>query len=147
MPARYEKPGRAARVGNRVIRGLAEAGISIAGSRALTVRGRRSGQPRHVVVNVLSVDGVDYLVSPRGQAQWVRNARAAGEVEVGPRWHRRRWAVTEVADEAKPPLLRRYLARWHWQVKGVVLGLTPESSDSELAAAAPSFPVFALSAH
>ncbi|ORX06894.1 nitroreductase/quinone reductase family protein [Mycolicibacillus trivialis] len=145
MPDRYEEPGRVARVGNTVIRWLAEVGVSIAGSRALTVRGRRSGLPRHVVVNVLSSEGVDYLVSPRGQTQWVRNARAAGEVELGPRWARRRMAVTEIADEAKPQLLRRYLARWHWQVKGVVLGLTPESGDSELAAAAPSFPVFALS--
>ena len=47
-------------------------------------------------------------------------------------------------DAAKPELLRRYLARWYWQVKGYVAGLTPESSDEQLRAAAPSIPVFAL---
>ena len=53
-------------------------------------------------------------------------------------------AITEVGDAAKPELLRRYLARWYWQVKGYVAGLTPESSEEQLLAAAPSIPVFAL---
>jgi hypothetical protein len=49
-----------------------------------------------------------------------------------------------VPDPAKPELLRRYLDRWYWQVKGYVAGLTPESADEEFRAAAPSIPVFAL---
>jgi hypothetical protein len=49
-----------------------------------------------------------------------------------------------VADSAKPELLRRYLDRWYWEVKGHVAGLTPESGDEQLLAAAPSIPVFAL---
>ena len=52
-------------------------GIAIAGTRALRVRGRKTGKSRGVVVNVLTVDDVDYLVSPRGTTQWVRNVRAA----------------------------------------------------------------------
>jgi hypothetical protein len=74
----------------------------------------------------------------------VRNIRAAGAVDMGPRWHRRRLRTTEVADSAKPELLRRYLDRWYWEVKGHVAGLTPESGDEQLLAAAPSIPVFAL---
>ncbi|HEU4361296.1 MAG TPA: nitroreductase/quinone reductase family protein [Mycobacterium sp.] len=127
-----------------MIRWLAEFGISIAGTRALVVRGRKSGKPRRVVINLLTIDGVDYLVSPRGDTQWVRNARAAGVVELGPRWRRRPVRVVEVADDAKPELLRRYLGRWYWQVKGYVAGLTPQASDSQLLAAAPSIPVFVL---
>ena len=42
--------------------------------------------------------------------------------------------------------LRGYLARWYWQVKDYVLGLTPESSDAEFRTAAPSIPVFRLAA-
>lgn len=70
--------------------------------------------------------------------------RAAGEIEVGPRWRPRSAQATEVRDDDKPEVLRRYLQRWYWQVKGYVAGLTPESSDDELRAAAPSFPVFSL---
>lgn len=146
MPTRYEEPNRAARAANAAIRWLAELGVSIAGTRSLRVRGRKSGKPRAVVINLLTVDGVDYLVSPRGNTQWARNVRAAGVVEVGPRWRRRRMLATELGDAAKPEVLQRYLARWYWQVKGYVAGLTPESSDEELRAAAPSIPVFVLAA-
>ena len=144
MSVRYDEPNRVARAANALIRALAELGISIAGTRSLRVRGRKTGKFRGVVVNVLTVDGVDYLVSPRGTTQWVRNVRAAGVVEVGPRWHRRAVRATEVADPAKADLLRRYLDRWYWEVKGHIAGLTPDSGDDELRAAAPSIPVFAL---
>jgi deazaflavin-dependent oxidoreductase (nitroreductase family) len=144
MSVRYDEPDRAARAANALIRWLAELGISIAGTRALRVRGRKTGKARGVVVNVLTVDGVDYLVSPRGTTQWVRNVRAAGVVDVGPRWHRRELRTTEVADSAKPDLLRRYLDKWYWEVKGHIAGLTPNCGDDELRAAAPSIPVFAL---
>jgi hypothetical protein len=65
---------------------------------------------------------------------------------MGPRWRSERRRVSEVDDAAKPEVLRRYLARWYWQVKGYVAGLTPESSDEQLRAAAPSIPVFVLAA-
>jgi hypothetical protein len=146
MPTRYEEPNRAARAANAAIRWLAEMGISIAGTRALRVRGRKSGKQRGVVINLLTVDSVDYLVSPRGNTQWARNVRTAGVVEMGPRWRSERFRVTEVDDAAKPEVLRRYLAKWYWQVKGYVAGLTPESSDEQLRAAAPSIPVFVLAA-
>src|SRR6201999_3255842 len=144
MPTRYEEPNRAARAANAAIRWLAEMGLSIAGTRALRVRGRKSGKQRGVVINLLTVDSVDYLVSPRGNTQWARNVRAAGVVEMGPRWRSERFRVTEVDDAAKPEVLRRYLARWYWQVKGCVAGLTPESSDEQFRAAAPTIPVFVL---
>ncbi len=146
MPTRYEEPSAAARAANATIRWLAEMGISIAGTRALRVRGRKTGKQRKVVINLLTVDGVDYLVSPRGNTQWARNVRAAGVVEIGPRWRRQRARVSEVDDAAKPELLRRYLARWYWQVKDYVGGLTPDSSDEQLRAGAASIPVFKLAA-
>ena len=144
MTVRYDEPNLAARAGNEVIRWLAEAGVSIAGTRALRVRGRKTGKLRGVVINLLSVDGRDYVVSPRGNTQWARNARAAGSVETGPRWRSREVRIAEVAEDAKPQLLRRYLGRWYWEVKGHVGGLTPESTDDEMGAAASSIPVFEL---
>lgn len=145
MTVRYDAPGRLARTGNQLIRRLAEAGISIAGTTALRVRGRTSGTLRTVVVNLMAVDGREFVVAPRGNTQWVRNARAAGTVQTGPAWHRRTVSISEVADEAKPALLKRYLDRWYWEVKGHAGGLTPQSSDAELRAVAPSIPIFELS--
>ena len=144
MTTRYDAPNLAARAGNQLIRWLAEAGISLGGTRALRVRGRKTGKRRGVVINLLTVDGRDYVVSPRGNTQWARNARAAGVVEMGPRWRSRRVRISEVTDDAKPQLLRRYLDRWYWEVKGHVGGLTPSSTDDELRATAPSIPVFEL---
>lgn len=146
MPARYDEPNGVAKAANVLIRWLAEAGISIAGTRALRVRGRKTGEVRKVVINLLTVDNVEYLVSPRGNTQWARNVRAAGAVEVGPVWRRRSLRATEVADADKPEVLKRYLGRWYWQVKGYVAGLSPDSSEEQFGAAAPSIPVFALRA-
>lgn len=142
MTVRYDKPNLAARASNGLIRWLAEAGISIAGTRALRVRGRKTGKVRGVVINLLVVDGREYVVSPRGNTQWARNARSAGTVEMGPRWRGHTVRIAELTDDAKPALLRRYLDRWYWEVKGHVAGLTPGSTDDEMRAAAPSIPVF-----
>jgi hypothetical protein len=144
MTVRYDAPGKLAQTGSHLIRRLAEAGISIAGTTALRVRGRNSGVLRTVVVNLLAVAGQEFGVAPRGNTQRVRNARAAGVVQTGPAWHRRPARLVEVADEAKPALLKRYLDRWYWEIKGHAGGLTPQSSDAELRAAAPSIPVFEL---
>ena len=144
MTVRYDEPNLTARAANAVIRWLAEAGVSIMGTHALRVRGRKSGEMRAVVINLMTVDGVDYLVSPRGNTQWARNARAAGEVEMGPRWRPRRVGIAEISDDAKAPLLKVYLDRWFWEVKGHVGGLTRESTPAEIAAVAPTIPIFAL---
>ena len=144
MTTRYDEPNRAARATNVVFRWLAEAGVSVAGTRALRVRGRTTGKLRGVVVNLMTVGDRHYVVSPRGNTQWVRNARAAGEVELGPRWRTRTVRVVEVADEAKTDLLRRYLDRWYWEVKGHVGGLTPDSTDEQIRAVAPSIPILEL---
>ena len=128
MTVRYDEPNRAARAGNTLVRWLAEAGISIAGTRALRVRGRSTGKRRGVVINLLTADGRDYVVSPRGNTQWARNARGAGAVQMGPRWRSREIRIAEVSDDAKPDLLKRYLDRWYWEVKGHAGGLTPRST-------------------
>jgi deazaflavin-dependent oxidoreductase (nitroreductase family) len=42
----------------------------------LTVTRRVSGGPQHVAVASVDVNGVKYLVSTRGESQWVKNIRA-----------------------------------------------------------------------
>ena len=45
----------------------------------LTVRGRKSGQPRTVSIVIIEQNGKRYLASPFGVVDWARNLRAAGE--------------------------------------------------------------------
>jgi hypothetical protein len=75
---RYLTPRRADELFGTVVARLTRAGLSVAGSRVLAVRGRTSGEWRTVPVNPMTVDGERYLVAPRGHTQWVRNMRAAG---------------------------------------------------------------------
>ena len=78
-PSRYVAPnGRMDAWSAVAVRWLTDHGISLFGSRVLAVRGRKSGELRTVPVNLLELDGQRYLVAPRGNTQWVRNARAAG---------------------------------------------------------------------
>src|SRR5258708_21675213 len=53
----------------------------------LTVRGRKSGQPRTVAVAIIQRNGKRYVGSPYGIVAWVRNLRAAGEATLT-RWRR-----------------------------------------------------------
>ncbi len=53
-------------------------GVSVRGSRVLEHRGRTCGKLHHTPVNLLSIEGTQYLVAPRGETQWVRNVRHAG---------------------------------------------------------------------
>jgi deazaflavin-dependent oxidoreductase (nitroreductase family) len=144
-PTRYIAPTSGMEIAfMKAVRWLTEHGVSLLGSRVLTVRGRKTGTPQSVPVNLLSLDGDRYLVAPRGNTQWVRNARVAGEVElrVGRRVERVR--LVEVPAAERVPVLRVYLERWGWEVGRFVEGLTRKSSDAELAAAAPGMPVFRL---
>lgn len=130
---------------NPLVAGFTRLGMSFWGSRILEVRGRKSGEWRSNPVNLLTVDGVDYLVAPRGHTQWVRNLRAAGtgRLRLGRRVST--FQATELADEDKPAILRPYLRRWKWEVGQFFGGVGPDASDEELLSIAPDHPVFRIS--
>jgi deazaflavin-dependent oxidoreductase (nitroreductase family) len=141
--ARYVKPDWFTRnVFNRVIRGLARMGISVAGSRELRVRGRKSGEWRSTPVNLLVVDGQRYLVAPRGTTQWVRNIRVTKEAELRRGRRVERFEAVELSDDAKVPVLRHYLDRWSWEAGQFFEGVDKKATDADLARIAPGFPVF-----
>jgi deazaflavin-dependent oxidoreductase (nitroreductase family) len=144
-PHRYAEPGWFTRqFMNRAVGGLTGLGISIWGSRILAIRGRKSGEWRTTPVNLLSLDGKRYLVSPRGQTQWVRNLRAAhdGELRLGRRTER--FTAAEIGDDDKPAILRAYLARWKMEVGVFFGGVGPDSPDAELRRIAPGHPIFEI---
>jgi deazaflavin-dependent oxidoreductase (nitroreductase family) len=142
--ARYIEPTFSAKLFNKLVGVLTRCGVSVWGSRVLRVKGRKSGEWRSTPVNLLTLDGADYLVAPRGHAQWVRNLRAigTGELVVGRRVETFRAA--ELADADKPAVLRAYLKRWKFEVGVFFDGVGADASDEELLRIAPGYPVFLI---
>jgi deazaflavin-dependent oxidoreductase (nitroreductase family) len=142
---RYVEPGWFTRhVFNPVVSGLTRAGVSVWGSRELRVRGRTSGEWRTTPVNVLTYQGGRYLVAPRGETQWVRNLRAAGEGELRVGTRIEGFRAVELVDDEKLEVLRAYLKRWQAEVGMFFDGVGPTSSDAQLRRIAPNHPVFRI---
>jgi deazaflavin-dependent oxidoreductase (nitroreductase family) len=144
----YRAPGWLTRnVFNRTVARLTRLGVSVLGSRVLETRGRQSGLPRRTPVNLLTVDGHEYLVSPRGNSQWVRNVRAdSGRLTLILGRHQQGYLAREltVDDPHTVQILRAYLKRWKAEVGVFFDGTGPDSTDAELATIAPKHPIFEL---
>jgi len=141
---RYVEPNRSTQIFNAAVARLTRMGISVYGSRVLAVRGRKSGEWRTTPVNPLTIDGQRYLVSPRGNTQWVRNMRVAGggELRIGQRAEK--FTATELPVEERPAVLRAYLKKWKFEVGMFFQGVGPDAPDDKILAIAPDHPVFRI---
>ncbi len=145
MAEHYQRPGWfTTNVFNPLVAALTRMGVSIYGSRVLEVRGRTSGEWRQNPVNLLRFNGIDYLVAPRGQTQWVKNLRVSGEGRLRVGRRTQSFTAVELTDDEKPALLRAYLKKWKFEVGVFFAGVGPDSSDAELRQIAPDHPVFML---
>ncbi len=145
-PEHYRKPGVLTRkVMNPFVVLMMRLGISVWGSRILEVPGRTSGVPRRTPVNLLELDGRQYLVAPRGEGQWVKNVRANdGRLALLLGRRRQELAAHELSDGEKSPVLRAYLGRWKMEVGVFFDGVTADSEESDVQRIAPNHPVFVL---
>lgn len=145
MAAHYQRPGWLTKhVFNRIVAGLTRSGVSLVGSRVLEVRGRKSGEWRTTPVNPLAFEGERYLVSPRGETQWVRNLRVTGEGRLRKGRRTEEFTATELPDEEKLPLLRAYLKKWAWEVGSFFQGVDADAPEEELRRIAPLHPIFRI---
>jgi hypothetical protein len=96
----YRKPNAFVR---RVFNPLAMK-FGIGGTVALSVRRRRSGKTQRVPVIPIELGDHRYLVSPRGETDWVKNLRASGEGELGGE----RVQAVEIPVGERGPILDRY---------------------------------------
>ncbi len=141
--ARFLRPGAAERIFSRIYGWLVGLGVGMRHNYQLQVRGRRSGKIYSTPVNVLERGGRRFLVAPRGDTQWVRNVRAAGQVTLRKASRIEVLEVKEVADEEKGVLLASYLDNF----KTTVQRYFPVPSGSPPDAFAPfagQYPVFEL---
>ena len=77
----------------------------------LVVAGRRSGVPHKVPLVVLDYDGRKYLVSARGEADWVKNLRQAGGGELIQGRSSRTVSASEVPVERRVQVIAAYRAK------------------------------------
>jgi deazaflavin-dependent oxidoreductase (nitroreductase family) len=142
----FKRPGWFTKnVFNRIVAALTRLGLSVWGSRVLEVRGRNSGQWRRTPVNLLTHEGMRYLVAPRGETQWVRNLRASGEGRLCLGRRCEPFMAVEVVEPAgKAQILRAYLKRWKAEVGVFFEGVGPDSPEEELLRVAPRHPVFRI---
>ncbi len=140
----YRKPpALVTRVLNPMMK-LAVGRLGLGGARrVLEIRGRKSGEWRSVPVNLLVTEGGSYLVSPRGETQWVRNLRVAGDGRLKIGGQTEEFTATEASDDEKPPILRAYLDRWTRETRGL-FDVQPGAPEEEFRRISPDHPVFRL---
>ncbi len=147
METHFQQPGWFTKnVFNRLVAALTKLGISVAGSRVLEVKGRKSGEWRRTPVNLLTHEGKRYLVAPRGHTQWVKNLRVSGSGRLVLGRRREEFSASEVGEDDKPTLLRAYLKKWKWEVGAFFDGVGADSPEEELRRIAPDHPAFRISA-
>lgn len=133
-------PGR--RLVNLLVRPLARLGLAGRRTHLLTVPGRTSGRLYTTPVSLVLDGERRWAVAPYGERNWVRNARAAGWVELRRGRRVERVAVHELAPEAAVPVLRAYYALG--RVTRSFFDVDLASTDADWLAEAPLHPTFAL---
>lgn len=117
----------------------------------LTIKGRRSGEPRTTAVNMFERDDVRYVVGTFGETDWVRNLRAAREATLIQRGRRVLVDAKELPIEKAAPVLQEALrpflgTRFGAQALGRFYDLTPDSPIAAYVDEARRHPIFELRA-
>ncbi len=125
---------------NAVFRLFTRLGLGAKYRHILTVPGRKSGKLFSTPVDVMESGGRRFLVAPYGVVNWVRNARAVGEVSLSRGGRTERVRVSELSSEASATVLRQYISEV--RVTRPYFDVALDSTDQEFAAEAPRHPVF-----
>jgi deazaflavin-dependent oxidoreductase (nitroreductase family) len=147
--AKTAQAPRFVRAANILTKNLLRAGLPLSGYGApmylLTVRGRKSGQPRTTPISVIEHDGKRYLLSPFGMVDWVRNLRASSVATLTRRRRVEQVAARELSTEEASELLRGFFTNDGKKPPIIgYFGVTAQSSPEEFKRAAASHPAFVL---
>ena len=76
------RPPRGINFLNAIARPLLAAGLPMGFNGLVTIRGRKSGQPRTTPVAIIESGGRRWVWAPWGEVNWVQNLRAAGRATI-----------------------------------------------------------------
>jgi F420H(2)-dependent quinone reductase len=127
---------------NALVRPLAKLGLTGPRTHLLTVPGRSSGKLWSTPVSIAQIGTERWLVAPYGDRNWVRNARAAGWVELRRGRRHERLVVEELEPVEAVPVLQEYYRSG--RVTRPFFAVTLDSSSEEWLADAPRHPVFRI---
>jgi deazaflavin-dependent oxidoreductase (nitroreductase family) len=127
---------------DRIFDAMTRLGLGKAYRHILTVRGRRSGELRSTPVDVMKVNGAEWLVAGYGPVNWVRNVEAAGELTLSRGGRTRRYAAAPATPEEALPVLRAYITQV--PVTRAYFDATPTSPDADVLRELPRHAVFRL---
>src|SRR6478672_6728970 len=140
----FRAPSAGERFFNRMFGLLVGLGLGFSYNYLLQVRGRKSGKIYSTPIDLLELGGKRFLVAPRGQTQWVRNAEAAGEVTLKRGSKRQKFRLRALLDQEKPEMLKAYLDQFRREVQSnfpVAAGSPVEAFQEWV----QSYPAFELS--
>ena len=141
MPKQYQVTS-ATRFANRIMMQLMRWGVTLPHMALLTVRGRKSGQAYSLPVQPVEEDGKRWLVSPYGETNWVKNARAAGEVTLLCAGRAGTVRLHELGPQEAAPILKKYLSQV--PIVRPYFEVQPDAPMAVFAAEAPRHPVFLI---
>jgi hypothetical protein len=99
------------RTGMVFMQSLIKLGLGGKGMYVLSVADEESGGVRSNPVTLVESEEGRWLVAPYGVTRWVRNARAAGWVELRRGRRRERLRIAELSPAEGAPVLREYVQR------------------------------------
>jgi deazaflavin-dependent oxidoreductase (nitroreductase family) len=137
----FRAPTAVERVFNRIFGFVVGLGWGFSYNYLLQVRGRKSGKVYSTPIDLLEKNGKRFLVAPRGRAQWVRNAEAAGEVTLKKGKLQQKFGLRALSDAEKPEILKAYLDQFKREVQTYfpVPAGSPVEAFKELVASYPAF--------
>ena len=136
-------PNALTRIGNRFMGAMLRVGLGPKQLYVVTVRGRKSGRPRSTPVMLMGEDSERFIVSAPGEVDWVKNARAAGQVTLSRGGEEETVAVSELTADKAAPILQEYVAAVPGFV-GRYFDATPDSPFEAFVAEAANHPVFRI---
>lgn len=84
----------------------------------LEVARRNAVDPQRVPVIPLEHEGSLFVVSTRGESDWVMNVRAAGKIRLGQKGRFETYATTEVSADRRADILKAYRKKAGREVTG-----------------------------
>ncbi len=141
MAEKYQVTGQIKFI-NRLMRFMIRINMAPKRYYLLTVRGRKTGNPYSLPVAIVEHPDNRWLVSPYGEVNWVKNARAAGEVNLSRSGQNEALKIIPATPEEAAPILKEYI-----QKEGIVrpyFDVQPDSPIENFVTEAPQHPVFRL---
>ena len=108
----HVRPSRApglVQIFNPIARRLLRLGPLLGPNALITIRGRKTGQPRTTPVALVSLGGRQWVIGTFGDTNWVRNLRAAGEATLTVGQTQTKVLATELDERAGAAFFRDML--------------------------------------